>query len=148
MVDVPLVLNNTTFNACELLAGWRIGFADRYVRGDHSEPVEHSAPLRRAFDILRRAGAQLVPVNAQRKDHTLQFTLHSNEIDELVSAHRLDALVSEGQSAAFHEACVGGSPSVSEPLGEGAKLWFYGARWSRDELPTLLRVYRQLSTRV
>ncbi|OZO01717.1 hypothetical protein B7453_25485 [Pseudomonas sp. IB20] len=145
MEEVPFVLNNTTFTASELLSGWRIGFAYRYVL---DEPMEHSAALRGAFDILCQAGAQLVPVNARRKDHTLQFTLQRNEIDELVSGHRLDALMSEDQSAAFHDACVSGYPSFSVPLAGGTKLWFYGAQWSRDALPTLLRAYRQLSANV
>lgn len=145
MVEVPLVLNNTSFTATQLLSGWRIGFADRYVQGDHREAVEHSEALCAAFDLLRQAGAQLVPVDARREDHSLQFTLQSNEIDDLVAAHRLDALVSDSESVAFHRACISGYPSLSEPLGDGAKLWFYGAQWSRDALPVLLRAYRQTS---
>jgi hypothetical protein len=146
MVEVPLVLNNTTFTPSQMLSGWRIGFADRYVCGDHREPVEHSAALRRAFEVLRQAGAQLVPVDARRENYSLQFSLQrSNEIDELVTAHRLDALVSDEQSAAFHGACTNGYPSLCEPLEEGAKLWVYGARWARDALPTLLCAFRQMS---
>jgi Asp-tRNA(Asn)/Glu-tRNA(Gln) amidotransferase A subunit family amidase len=102
MGEVPFVMNNTAFTATEVLSGWRIGFAERYVRGVYYEPVEHSAALLRAFHILRQAGAQLVPVDARREDPTLQFTLQRNEIDDLVIKHRLDALVSDGQSAAFH----------------------------------------------
>ncbi|WP_438869031.1 hypothetical protein [Pseudomonas sp. L1(2025)] len=146
MVEVPLVLNNTRFTTTQLLSGWRIGFADRYVQSDHRETVEHSEALCAAFDLLRQAGAQLVPVDAYRQDNSLQFTLQSNEIDDLVTAHRLDALVSGSESDAFHRACVSGYPSLSEPLGDGAKLWFYAARWSRDALPLLLRAYRQIST--
>ena len=145
MVEVPLVLNNTRFAASQLLSGWRIGFADRYVKGEHREGVAHSEALCAAFDILRQAGAQLVPVDARREDHSLQFTLQSNEIDELVTAHRLDALVSDSESVAFHRACVSGYPSLCEPLGDGATLWFYGAQWSRDALPLLLRAFRQIS---
>lgn len=146
MVEVPLVLNNTTFTDAQLLCGWRIGFAVRYVRGHHVEPVELTAAFCRALDILRQAGAQLVPVDAQRTDETLQFDLHTrNEIDELVTEHRLDALVSDSQSAAFHGACRSGYPSLCEPLGDGTKLWVYGARWSRDALPALLRAYRHIS---
>lgn len=143
MVEVPLVRNNSTFTASKVLAGWRIGFADRYVHGAHYEPVEHSAALRRAFDILQLAGAQLVPVDARREDHSVQFCLQTREIDDLVTRHRLDALVSDDQSAAFHGACISGYPAVCEPLAEGAKLWFYGARWSRDALHALLYAYRQ-----
>lgn len=145
MVEVPLVLNNTSVAASQLLSGWRIGFADRYVQGEHREGVEHSEALCAAFDILRQAGAQLVPVDARRENHSLQFTLQSNEIDELVTAHRLDALVSDSESVAFHRACVSGYPSLCEPLEGGAKLWFYGAQWSRDALPLLLRAYRQIN---
>lgn len=148
MVEVPLVMNNTTFTATKVLYGWRIGFAERYVRGGHYELVEYSSALLRAFHILRQAGAQLVPVDARRADPSLQFTLQRNEIDELVIEHRLDALVSDGRSAAFHNACVSGYPSHCEPLADGAKLWFYGARCSRDALPTLLLAYRQVSAGV
>lgn len=144
MVEVPLVLNNTTFTDTPVLAGWRIGFAERYVRGDHQEPIEQAAAFCQALDILRLAGAQLVPVAAQRTDETLRFDLHTrNEIDDLVTEHRLDALVSDGQSAAFHGACRSGYPSLCETLADGTKLWIYGARWSRDALPNLLRAYRQ-----
>lgn len=146
MVEVPLVLNNTTFIETQLLSGWRIGFAGRYVRGGHVESVSHSEAFFRALDILRQAGAQLVAVDAQRADDTLHFnTQIRNEIDDLVIEHRLDALVSDGQSAAFHRACRSGYPSLCEPLAGGTKLWIYGARWSRDSLPTLLRAYRQIS---
>lgn len=145
MVEVPLVRNNSTFTASKVLAGWRIGFADRYVHGAHYEAVEHSAALRRAFDVLQQAGAQLVPVDARRADHSLQFSLQTREIDDLVTRHRLDALVSDDQCAAFHSACLSGYPAVCEPLAEGTKLWFYGARGSRDALHALLRAYRQIS---
>ncbi|WP_017137869.1 MULTISPECIES: hypothetical protein [Pseudomonas] len=145
MVEVPLVLNNTSFTASQMLSGWRIGFADRYVQGGHREAVEHSEALCAAFDLLRQAGAHLVPVDARREDSSLQFSLQSNEIDDLMTAHRLDALVSGSESVAFHRACISGYPSLCEPLGDGAKLWFYGAQWSRDALPLLLHAYRQVS---
>lgn len=145
MVEVPLVLNNTSFTASQMLSGWRIGFADRYVQGGHREAVEHSEALCAAFDLLRQAGAHLVPVDARREDSSLQFSLQSNEIDDLMTAHRLDALVSGSESVAFHRACINGYPSLCEPLGDGAKLWFYGAQWSRDALPLLLHAYRQVS---
>ncbi len=145
MVEVPLVLNNTTFSASMLLAGWRIGYAGQYVRGDHIEPVEHRAEMHTVFDILRQAGARLVEVDAQRGDDTFQFNLQThNEIDELVTGHRLDALVSDGLSTAFHRACSSGYPSVCETLEDGTRFWFYGARWAGDRLTVLLRTYRQL----
>lgn len=148
MVEVPLVLNNTTFTASELLSGWRIGFADRYVYGDHVEPVEHSVALRRVFECLRQAGVQWVPVAARRDDHTLKFNLRRNEIDQLVSEYRLDALVSEDESVAFHGACTSAHASICEPLDDGTKLWIYGAQWSANTLPRLLCAYRQMSAGV
>ncbi|WLH50746.1 hypothetical protein PSH62_22060 [Pseudomonas tolaasii] len=147
MVEVPLVLNNTTFTESQTLSGWRIGFAERYVRGDQVTTVEHAAVFIHALEVFRHAGAQLVPVNARRGDEAFQFDLQThNEIDELVSTHRLDALVSDSRSVAFHNACRSGYPSLCEALEEGTKLWMYGARWSRDALPTLLEVYRKART--
>lgn len=145
MMEIPLVLDSTTVTVSQVLAGWRIGFAEQYVGGDH---IEHSAVLLRVFDILRRGGAQLVPVQVRFEEDILQFTLQSNEVDDLVSQHRLDALVSDDQSAAFHRARVSGYPALCEPLEGGAKLWFYSAQWSRDALPALLCAYRQISTRL
>lgn len=143
MVEVPLVQNNSSFIAANVLAGRRVGFAERYSHGDDHEPIEHRAPFRQALDILRQAGAHLLPVSAQRVDETLCFNLHTpNEIDELVNEHRLDALVSDSQSAAFHAACWSGYPMLGEPLGDGATLWFYGARWSKDSLRALVEGYR------
>lgn len=144
MVDVPPVFNTSTFTASRALVGRRIGYADRYVRDGQFEPAEHRAVLRQAFDILRQAGAQLVAVDAQRVDDSLKFSLcNLNEIDELVSGHGLDALVSDELSAAFHAACTSGYPKASEVLEDGTRLWFYSARWSRDLLTTLVRAYRQ-----
>lgn len=144
MVEVPLVQNNSTFAPTQALAGWRIGFAGRYVRVNNYQRVEQGAPFVRALDILREAGAQLVPVDVQWVDDTLQFTLQTHpEIDNYVIKHRLDAMVSEGESSVFHGACKRGYPGLCEPLEEGATLWFYSARWSRDSLATLVRVYRQ-----
>jgi len=113
------------------------------VRGNDQEPIEHSASFLEALGFLRQAGAQLVAVPAERADDGLRFTLHSrNEIDERVSEHRLDALVSESHSAAFHAACWSGYPSLGEPLGDGVTLWFYGAQWSKDSLKVLVQGYR------
>ena len=143
MVEVPLVQNNSTFTPDRTLTGPRVGFAERYERGDEHERIEHRARFTRALDILRLAGAQLVAVPAQRGDDTLKFNLHSrNEIDVLITEYRLDALVSDSQSAAFHSACWAGYPGLGEPLEEGATLWFYGARWSKNSLPTLVQGYR------
>lgn len=45
MVEVPLVLNNTTFTATRALTGYRVGYVERYVQGNHVEQVEHSEAL-------------------------------------------------------------------------------------------------------
>lgn len=145
MVEVPLVLNNTTFTAVQTLAGWRIGFAHRYVGAGEAEAICHSAVFLQALDTLRSAGALLVPVDAHRGDDANQFSLQArNEIDACVSEHRLDAVVSDSASAAFHGACKSGYPGLCESLVDGTMLWFYCARWAGDRLMALVRVYRQL----
>lgn len=145
MVEVPLVQNNTASAPSQTLAGRRFGFADRWVRGHEYEPIQHSAAFLKALGILRRAGAQLVAVPAQRPDETLHFTLQThNEIDAHVGEHRLDALVSDSHNAAFLTACWNGYPRVGEPLGEGQTLWFYGTRWSGDSLVAVMQTYRRL----
>lgn len=139
MVEVPVVQNNSAFTADQGLGGRRIGFAERFVLGLQHEPIEHSRFFLAALGILRRAGAQLVPVPAHRANDTLRSR---NEIDELVHEYRLDALVSDSQSAAFHGACWSGYPRLAETLEDGATLWFYGARWSKDSLSALAQGYR------
>ena len=142
-VEAALVQHSSNCAVPYTLAGTRVGFADRLVRGNDQEPIEHSASFLEALGFLRQAGAQLVAVPAERADDGLRFTLHSrNEIDERVSEYRLDALVSESHSAAFHAACWSGYPSLGEPLGDGATLWFYGAQWSKDSLKVLVQGYR------
>ena len=141
MVEVPLVLNNTTFTATQALTGYRIGYAERYVQGNQVEPVERSAALQRVFDTLRHAGVQWVAVDMQRSGDSQQAC---REIDELVAGLRLDALVSEDPHAAFHHAIRGGYPSVCETLEDGSRVWFYGARWAGDRLAALVRAYRVL----
>lgn len=144
MVEVPLVQNNSAFTRSQPLSGWRVGFADRYVQGGNVEPVEHRQSLLNALDILRQAGVQLVPVPALRIDESAQFSLKTrNEIDERATEYRLDALVSDSRSHAFHGACWSGYPVQGEPLEEGATLWFYGARWSGESLAVLVKCYRQ-----
>nr|WP_284738769.1 hypothetical protein [Pseudomonas marginalis] len=143
MVEVPLVQNNTTFTADRRATGLCVGVAERYERGNDHERIEHRALFTLALETLRLAGLTLVPVPAQRVDDSLRFDLHTrNEIDTLMSQYRLDALVSDSQSAAFHAACWTGYPRLGEPLGDGSTLWFYGARSSKDVLPILVRVYR------
>lgn len=145
MVEVPLVLNNSTFASVQTLAGWRIGFAQRYVGAGEAEAICHSAAFLQALNTLRSAGALLVPVESHRSDAANQFTLQTrNEIDACVSEHRLDAVVSESSSAAFHGACKSGYPGMCESMVDGTNLWFYGARWAGDRLMALVQVYRQL----
>jgi len=139
MVEVPLVENNTTFTAAQALGGRRVGFAERFVEDDEHEQVEHTPSFLRALDILRRSGAELVPVHAHRSNHTLPGR---NEIDDLVHEYRLDALVSDSRSTAFHAACLSGYPRLGEPLGEGTTLWFYGSKWAKDWLAPLVQRYR------
>jgi hypothetical protein len=138
MVEVPLVQNNSSFTTVQSLPGWRVGFANRYVRGG-----EHSAAFMHALKVLRRVGVQLVPVAAQRTDDAVQFSLHTrNEIDDHALTYRLDALVSDSHSTAFHAACWSGYPRLEEPLEGGGRLYFYGSRWSRDSLRALVQGYR------
>ena len=145
MVEVPLVLNNSTFTAVQTLAGWRIGYAQRYVGVGESGAIDHSEAFLQALNTLRSASAVLVPLDLNRSEEINQFTLNTrNEIDVCVSEHRLDALVSESQSAAFHGACRSGYPALCESLGGEAKLWFYGAPWAGDRVMALVQVYRQL----
>lgn len=143
MVEVPLVQNNSAFAADRTLVGRRVGFADRYGHKGDYEIINHRAPFVRALDRLRQAGVLLVPVSAQRVDGSLKFDLQThNEIDDLMNEYRLDALVSDSQSSAFHAACWSGYPRLGEPLGEGTTLWFYGARWSKGSLTGLVQGYR------
>ncbi|QDH67230.1 hypothetical protein [Pseudomonas azotoformans] len=146
MVEVPLVQNNSRFAAMQALAGRRVGYAERYGHGEAHEPIQHRASFMRALDVLRRAGAQLIPVPSQRADSAFMFNLHThNEIDELVNEYRLDALVSDNESAAFHAACWSGYPKFAEALDDGGALWFYGARWSKESLAALAQGYRNAS---
>jgi len=145
MVAVPPVQDNCTFTTVHGLSGKRIGFADCYGSGPDQTSIAHRALFMRALETLCRAGVKLVPVPARRVDASLQFNLHThNEIDELVNEYRLDALVSDSQSAAFHEACWAGYPRFGEPLEGGTTLWFYGARWSRESLAVVVQGYRSV----
>lgn len=146
MVEVPLVHNNSAFIAAQALAGWRVGFADRYRRGKDEEPIEHGAAFMGALDTLRQAGAHVVPVPALWTDETLLFDLHThNEIDDLVAQYRLDALLSDSHSRAFHGACWSGYAVFDVPLEGGATLWFYGARSAKDSLAVMVEAYRRLA---
>lgn len=149
MVAVPPVMENNAAKSAPVLADWRIGFADQYLRNGVRETVEHSSGFLQALEVLKDAGAEVVPVQAQLPDAAAYFTLaSSNQIDERVSEHRLDALVSDGQSPAFHGFCKTGYPGVCQLFNDdlnGTKvvLWFYGARWARDSLSALVRIYQQ-----
>ncbi len=143
MVEVPLVQNNTTFTPDRSVTGLRVGVAAPYERGDGHSPIEHRALFVRALENLRLAGVERVQVPALCVDDTLQFNLHTRHaIDALFSQYRLDALVSDSQSAAFDPACWVGCPRLGEPLGDGTTLWFYGERGSKGALPNLVQAYR------
>lgn len=149
MAQVPPVVDSSTRQPDTTLTNWRIGFADEYLRNDVREPVEHSNEFLQALEVLRAAGAEVVPVVAQLLNDAAYFSLDSsNEIDKRVIEHRLDALVSDGQSPAFHCFCKTGHPGVCQTFndalhGTHVVLWFYGARWARDSLSALVRVYQQ-----
>ncbi len=149
MAEVPLVMESDALKVRPALADWRIGFADEYLHDGVLEAVEHSNGFLLALEVLRASGADVVPVVAQLPDTPEQFSLASgNEIDKRVSEHRLDALVSDGQSPAFHLFCKTGYPGVCQIFSDGLQgtrvvLWFYGARWARDSLSVLVRVYQQ-----
>lgn len=147
MVDVPQVLNNVPATVCSKIAGWRVGYADRYIRDSYLESLNYSAAFVRSLDVLRQAGAQLVLVDSQHTSGRLQSIAPGrNEVDDLVAAYRLDALVSDGRITAFHQAYQRGNPALCEPLEDGTHFWFYGARWSRDSLAVLARAYQQTAS--
>ncbi len=149
MAQVPPVMDSGALKSPPELAGWRIGFADEYMHNGLRETVEHSNEFLQALNVLRAAGAEVVPVVAQLPDAAAYFTLESgNEIDNRVNEHRLDALVSDGQSPAFHSFCKTGYPGVCQTFNDAVHgthvvLWFYGALWARDSLSALVRVYQQ-----
>ena len=94
MVEVPPIMENNAAKSAPALADWRIGFADGYLRNGVRETVEHSSGFLQALEVLKAAGAEVVPVEAQLPD-AAYFTLESsNEIDKRTNEHRLDALVS------------------------------------------------------
>lgn len=149
MVQTPPVHNDNASNISLALVGWRIGFADEYLRGGVREFVEHSAHFSQVLDVLRRAGVLLVPVTARLADEALYFTLeHNNEIDDRVTEHGLDALVCDGLSAAFHRSAELGCPGIclegsADNDGVVPSVWFYGARWGRSRVEALVKGYQQ-----
>ncbi len=145
MVEVPLVQDSINYLKPQTLAGYRIGFADRYQAGSDFAPVEHSAAFLRVLGLLCQAGAQLVPVSAQRRDEHFHFNVQSyNEIDHLVVRHGLDALVSDSHSRAFHAACESGYPSHCEVLEGGMRLWIYGSRGAHKRLKVIVQTCQRL----
>ena len=140
MVEVPPIMENNAAKSAPALADWRIGFADGYLRNGVRETVEHSSGFLQALEVG--------PVEAQLPD-AAYFTLESsNEIDKRTNEHRLDALVSDGQSPAFHLFCKTGYPGACQIFSDDLQgtrvvLWFYSARWARDSLSVLVRVYQQ-----
>ncbi|MBT2374030.1 hypothetical protein [Pseudomonas fluorescens] len=150
MVEIPPVTDAGYLKHNLSLAGSRIGFACEYVSGDVRETIEHSAHFALVLNSLRIAGAQLVPVHALLVDDTRHFTLDlSNEINDRVTENRLDMLVSDAKSAAFHRAATSGNPSVCVPTGtdsDGAatSVWFYGAHWAGNRLAALVQGCQQV----
>ena len=143
MVEIPPVADSGHLINTPPLAGSRIGFASEYVAGDGRETIEHSAHFAQVLNVLRAAGAELVPVYARLTDDTGHFTLHpGNEINDRVTENRLDGLVSDAQSAAFHQAATAGNPRIRIPTGAGPDgvltfAWLYGAYWAGDRLAAL-----------
>ncbi|MDY7534964.1 hypothetical protein RGV33_25360 [Pseudomonas sp. Bout1] len=144
MVQVPPVADAGQWRSTLSLAGSRIGFACECVAGGVRETIQHSAQFARVLNALRMAGAELVPVQALVTDNARHFTLDSsNEINDRVAENRLDGLVSDAQSTAFHQASTAGNPSFRVPVGMGADgvstvIWFYGAHWSAERLAALV----------
>lgn len=143
MVEIPPVADAGHLINTRPLAGSRIGFASEYVAGDVRETIEHSAHFAQVLNVLRTAGAELVPVYARVMDDARHFTLDpGNEINDRVTENRLDGLVSDAQSAAFHQAATAGNPRIRIPTGTGPDgvstfVWFYGAYWAGDGLAAL-----------
>lgn len=143
MVEIPPVADAGHLINTRPLAGSRIGFASEYVAGDVRETIEHSAHFAQVLNVLRTAGAELVPVFARVMDDARHFTLDpGNEINDRVTENRLDGLVSDAQSAAFHQAATAGNPRIRIPIGTGPDgvstfVWFYGAYWAGDGLAAL-----------
>jgi len=150
MVEIPPVVNPGNVSNCALLAGSRIGFASEYLLGNDRQPVEHSAHFIWVLKVLSNAGAQLVPVLARVSDDAHHFTLYaSNEIDDRVMEGRLDALVSDASSVAFHPSATSAHPRISISTGpdtDGAAtlIWFYGAHWASDQLGALVHGCQQV----
>jgi len=120
MVEIPPVADAGHLINTRPLAGSRIGFASEYVAGDVRETIEHSAHFAQVLNVLRTAGAELVPVHARVMDDARHFTLDpGNEINDRVTENRLDGLVSDAQSAAFHQAATAGNPRIRIPTGTG-----------------------------
>lgn len=150
MVEIPPVADAGHLRNTPSLAGSRIGFASEYVAGDVRETIKHSAHFARVLNVLRAAGAELVPVQALVVDNTRHFTLNSNnEIDDRVTENRLDGLVSDAQSGAFHQTSTAANPRFRVSAGVDAKgvslvVWFYGAHWGGDRLAALVRGCQQV----
>lgn len=71
-------------------------------------------------------------------------------VDELVSAHKLDALVSDYETNSYFAVSAAGYPGISVPSGvdeEGVptSAYFYGPRWSEATLLAVAHGYEQAS---
>jgi len=153
MVQIPPVADPGHFRNISLLTSSRIGFASEYVSGNVRQPVEHSVHFSLVLSALRAAGAQLLPVHATLVDDTRHFTLdQSNEINDRITENRLDMLVVDAQSRAFHRASAEGNPRLCVPIGIDADgiataVWFYGAHWAGDRWAVLVRGCQQALSR-
>jgi hypothetical protein len=149
MVEIPPVADAGHLRNTPSLAGSRIGFAREYVSGDVREALVHSAHFAHVLDVLRAAGAQLVPVHAHLADDRRYFTLDpGNEINDRITESRLDVLVSDSQSSAFHRTATAGNPRMCVLTGTNAdgawtSIWFYGAHWARDQVAALAQGCQQ-----
>ncbi|MNY43114.1 amidase [compost metagenome] len=75
---------------------------------------------------------------------------NATAIDDLLTAHKLDALLSDVASPAMNVVPLAGYPGIMMPTGMGAdglptSLFFYGARWSEAELLAIAYGYEQAS---
>jgi amidase len=75
---------------------------------------------------------------------------NATAIDDLLAAHKLDALVSDVASPAMSVAPLAGYPGIMMPTGMDAdglptSLFFYGSRWSEAELLAIAYGYEQAS---
>lgn len=150
MVEIPPVADAGHLKTLSVLAGSRIGFASEYIDADSYIPIEHSAHFARVLSVLQATGVQLVAVQALRVDESCYFSLEQgNEIDDRVHENRLDMLVSDAHSAAFHRGATERNPKRCLPTGtdsDGTEtaVWCYGAHGCDDRLKVLVQEFQRV----